>query len=107
MKGMEMATIALIGFITIAAILFWSVSQIGIGRQGIILSQDISEADKAISGIEGQKRTLKDSLVFSSNLASLQIAASGGSYGNERVWWCNGQPTPPELNEVLWSMSNK
>ena len=107
MKGLEIFTIAMLGLIAVSAAIFWSSVQIGIGQQGATLSREISEADKAVSEVEGSKRTLKDSLVFASHISSLQIAAAGGSYGNERVWWCNGQPTPPEPLEVTWSLSNK
>src|SRR3989338_3928106 len=107
MKGIEILTIALIGFVVIAFVIFWSVSELGIGRQGIVLSREISDADASISSIESSKRSLKESVSLSSNMASLQIAASGGSYGNERLWWCNNNPVPPESIEVLWSLSNK
>ena len=107
MKGIEILSIALIGFIVITLVLFWSISHIGITRQSTVLSREISEADSAISEIESSKRSLKDALELTSNFASLQIAAAGGSYGGERLWWCNGRPVPPEPVEVVWSMSNK
>ncbi len=107
MKGVEIMLMALLGFIVIIMVIFWAVSQAGIGRQGTVISRDIAGADASISGIESLKRSLKESLSLSSTKASLQIAAAGGSYGGERLWWCNGQSMPPETDEVLWSMSNK
>ncbi len=104
MKGTETLTLALIGFLAIVIVLLWAIFQVGTKPTEII---ERTEADVAISELETAKRTVSDSLLFSSHQSAIDIAAAGGSISGGKYWWCNGLPTPPEPVEVLWAMSNK
>ncbi len=104
MKGIEILTLALIGFLAIIIVILWAIFQVGTRPSELV---ERTEADIAISQLETAKRTISDALIFSSHQTSIDVAAAGGTLAGARYWWCNGEPTPPEPIEVLWAVSNK
>jgi len=106
-KGFEMLNIALIGFLAIVVVLGWSMFNMGGGTQYASTIVGQSDTDVAISTLESTKRVAAGDLAFSSHVAALQVAAAGGGCSGDRLWYCAGQPTPPEPNEVQFCMSEK
>ncbi|MFH0832485.1 MAG: hypothetical protein V1900_02055 [Candidatus Aenigmatarchaeota archaeon] len=103
MKGLEFLSMAMVGFLAAAVVLGWSMTQVGMQTS----TAAKTPADEAASTMDKAKKSLSDSLMLASHQSSLEVAAAGGSLSGERVWICNGASTPPEPNEVRYSMSEK
>ncbi len=79
-------------------------SSVGSGFGSTII--DKSAQDASIQKLEITKETISGALKFSSMSSALDVAIQGGTADPITYWECDGNPQPPELNEVLFAISN-
>jgi len=106
-KGVAYSTIVILALIGILLVSLWSYSQLATGS---IFGGSITQRtpqDVAVSNLELAKQFLTQNLKFSSETSSLDIAANGGTQFGSTYWYCDSEPTPPEVNEVNFALSNE
>ncbi|MBS3055354.1 MAG: hypothetical protein J4452_02605 [Candidatus Aenigmarchaeota archaeon] len=106
MKGIAYATIVIIALIGVLMVSVWSYNNLSSGTQFAGTISNVGPKDIAITRLETAKRFLSQDLSYSTQSASLEVAANGGSQASRTFWYCNNEPVPPESNEVHFSMSN-
>jgi len=105
-KGVAYSTLVILALVGILLVSVWSYSQLATGsRFGATITQRQKE-DISISNLELAKQFMTQNLKFSSSSASVDIAANGGTQVPKTYWYCDDAPTPPELNEVHFALSN-
>jgi len=105
-KGITYSVIVTVALVGILGALIGMSYQSSIGSRvgGSIVekaSQDVSDQK-----LENTKATIAGALKFGTMLSALDVAAQGGTADSLTYWECNGEPQPPELNEVLFALSN-
>jgi len=106
-KGISYSTVVILALLGILLVSIWSYSQLSSGAQYAGTYSSRTSQDIAVSRLELAKRFLTQNLVFSSQAASLAVAANGGTQFPNTYWYCGGQPTPPQLSEVQAALSNQ
>jgi len=106
-KGIAYSTVIIIALLGILLVSIWSYSQLSSGAQYASTYSSRTSQDISISRLEFTKRFLTQNLIFSSQSSSLDIAANGGTQFGVTYWYCDSQPTPPEINEVNFAISNE
>jgi hypothetical protein len=106
-KGIAYSTIVIVALVGILLVSVWSYSQLSSGGQYSGTYTSRSNQDIAVSRLEVAKRLLTQNLIFSSQSSSVVIAANGGTQFGVTYWYCDSQPTPPEISEVNFAMSNE
>lgn len=61
---------------------------------------------ETFQNLETAKRDVQSVLLLSEQAAFHTVGVQGDSYEAERYWFANGQPIPPEIDEVLYALSN-
>jgi len=107
MKGISYSTVVILALLGILLVSIWSYTQLSSGSQYSGTYTSRSNQDIAVSRLELAKRFLTQNLIFSSQASSLAVAANGGTQFPNTYWYCGGNPTPPELGEVQYALSNK
>ncbi len=102
MRGMEITAIGLAVILGIAALVGYTLYATTIREDpGII------DVGQKFANLEGIKRDVQAIVTLSQQGAMHQIAEQGMSIVSEKNWYCGGKPSPPELNEVLYALSNE
>lgn len=104
-KGIAYSTVVIIALLGILLVSIWSYSQLSSGAQYSGTYTSRSNQDISVSRLEFAKRFLTQNLIFSAQTSSLDIAANGGTQYGATYWYCDSNPTPPELSEVNYALS--
>jgi len=105
MKGIAYATVVIVALIGLLMLSLWSYNQLATGGGYSFAYQQRTKEDIANANLEIAKRFLTQDLVFSSQEASLEIAANGGTQQGTTYWYCT-DPTPPTSDEVNYALGN-
>jgi len=106
-KGIAYSTVIIVALLGILLVSIWSYSQLSSGAQYASTYSSRTSQDISVSRLEFTKRFLSQNLIFSSQSSSLDIAANGGTQFGATYWYCDSEPTPPEINEVNFAISNQ
>jgi hypothetical protein len=106
-KGIAYSTVIIVALLGILLVSIWSYSQLSTGAQYSGTYSSRTSQDISVSRLEFAKRFLTQNLIFSSQSSSLDIAANGGTQFGVTYWYCDSDPTPPEINEVNFALSNE
>jgi hypothetical protein len=104
MKGIAYATIVIVALSGVLLLSLWSYNQLATGSGYSYSYQQRTKEDMANTNLELTKRFLTQDLVFSSQEASINIAANGGTQATT-YWYCP-DPQPPTIQEVNFALGN-
>ena len=105
-KGIAYSTVVIVALLGILLVSIWSYSQLSLGAQYSGTYTSRQSQDISLSRLETAKRFLTQNLVFSAQSSSIEIADNGGSQFATTYWYCDSEPTPPEINEVNFALSS-
>jgi len=104
MKGIAYATIVIVALIGVLMLSLWSYNQLATGSGYSFAYQQRTKEDISNANLEIAKRFLTQDLVYSSQEASIDIAANGGTAATT-YWYCT-DPTPPTTDEVNYALGS-
>jgi len=105
-KGIAYSTVVIIALLGILLVSIWSYSQLSLGSQYSGTYSSRTSQDIAVSRLEETKRVLTQNIIYSVQSTALDTASNGGTQYGVTYWYCDSEPTPPELSEVNFAMSN-
>ncbi len=108
-KGVSTSSLGIIAVLCVAVGIGWMTYQNMAGTGVTDRITDVTTTEETRALVETVKRTLKTDLIYSSQEASMKVAAAGGGekcgYTGIRYWRV-GKFTGPSQNEVLCAQSN-
>ena len=105
-KGVAYSVVAIVALLGVLGVAIWSAYQLSVGGVGPTVTKRTAE-DMAVAKLENTKLLVGQALRFGAMESSMQVASQGGTKEAVTYWYCNGEPTPPELEEVEFAISNK
>lgn len=105
-KGVSFSVVAIIALMGVLGVAIWSAYQLSIGSKYWEPFTEKTKHDMAVAKMENTKLLVQQALKFGTQNSAILVAAQGGTKNSVTYWYCNGIPTPPEMKEVEFALSN-